>query len=33
MDMTVEDDSLGFYDQKVHIKMCPILDDHGVMAI
>jgi len=25
MDMTAEDDFLGFYDQTVHIKMCPIL--------
>jgi hypothetical protein len=25
MDMTAEDDFLGFYDQKLHTKMCPIL--------
>jgi hypothetical protein len=32
MDMTAEDDFLGFYDEKVHIKMCLILGSYRVMA-
>jgi len=31
-DITGEDDFLGFYDQKVHIKICLILDGYRVMA-